>query len=168
MALPHLAVDSTLWVGVRFTSTSAGLIINSVPSVGRSHDLYLENGNFYWFNGDPKANFGLRLMGTATALAVGRDPSPRGVVLAAPRPCPFRDGTAFDFSTPRRGGVRLEVLDVSGRRVRSLVNEVREAGRSTERWSGIDDEGRPVKPGLYLVRLESAGTVATRRVVFTP
>ncbi len=55
-------VSSAIWVGIQFSSTTAGLIINSVPSVGFSHDLYLEDGGFYNFGGTPLANFALRVM----------------------------------------------------------------------------------------------------------
>src|SRR5205085_6217726 len=57
---PALAKD--VWVGVRFTSATAGLVLNSVPAVGASHDLYLEDGNFYAFGGTPLANFALRVL----------------------------------------------------------------------------------------------------------
>jgi hypothetical protein len=60
------AVPADLWVGVQFSSTTAGLVIHDVPSVGTSHDLYLENGDFYDFDGSPKANFALRLVDSPT------------------------------------------------------------------------------------------------------
>jgi hypothetical protein len=168
ITLPHaLQVDASVWMGVRFSSTTAGLIINNVPAVGMSHDLYLENGGFYWFGGDPRANFGLRLTGTLNPLAVAGERAP-GVMLAPPQPNPFRDEVAIAFTTGRRGAVRLDVLDVAGRRVRSLLNEVTDPGHHTLSWSRRDDAGRAVRAGVYLVRLESAGTVALRRVVVTP
>jgi hypothetical protein len=52
IALPDgLNAGTDLWVGVRFSSATAGLILQDVPSVGSSHDVYLENGAFYWFGG---------------------------------------------------------------------------------------------------------------------
>lgn len=162
-----LAVGASVWVGVRFTSTTAGLILKDVPSVGTSHDLYLENGNFYWFGGSPKANFGLRLASKASPLAVG-DPPSLATTLAPARPNPFSRGTTLAYAIERRGAVRLDVLDVSGRRVCSLVNAVREAGQYAERWSGRDDSGRVQKAGVYFVRLQSAEGSVFARVVFAP
>lgn len=162
-----LGVGASIWMGVQFTSTTAGLILNSVPSVGSSHDLYLENGGFYWFGGSPKANFGIRLVGNSTPLAVGDRPEPNRVALDA-RPNPFAGRTTLDYTIDRRGPVRLDVLDVSGRRVRSLVNAVREPGHYTEFWSGQDAAGRVQRAGVYFVRLESATKVTFRRMVLTP
>ena len=169
IALPQLQITTAnLWIGVRFSSTTAGLILNDDPAAGSSHDLYLENGDFFWFGGTPRANFGLRLIGRATSVAVGEGPDLARVALAPAQPNPFRADTRFTFSINQRGPVRLDVLDVSGRRVRALVNEVRDAGRYTERWSGRDDAGRVANAGVYFVRLEAGATVTMRRVAFTP
>jgi hypothetical protein len=54
-------VGPNLWVGVRFSSRSAGLVIQERPALGSSHDYYLENGSFFWFAGRPIANFALRI-----------------------------------------------------------------------------------------------------------
>jgi glucose/arabinose dehydrogenase len=44
----------------------------------------------------------------------------------------------------------IEVLDVTGRRVRRL-----DAGEKTWTWDGLDDHGRPVPAGLYLARIQT-------------
>jgi hypothetical protein len=163
---PGLAPLVDLWVGVQFTSATAGLIIHSAPAVGSSHDLYLENGSFFWFDGNPRANFGLRVVGTPHAVSVGGGGAPAGVSLAPARPNPFRDRATLHYAIERRGPVRIDVLDPSGRRVRALVDGERESGRYLVRWSGTDDAGRVVEAGVYFVRLAAASGVATRRVVF--
>ncbi len=169
IALPGgLEVGPALWVGVRFSSGTAGMILNDLPSVGGSHDVYLENGGLYWFGGAPKANFGLRLVGTSGTVAVETGAPPPGVSLAPALPSPFRHETTLRFTIARPGPVRLDVFDVSGSRVRALLNESREAGPHTTRWSGRDDSGEHAPAGIYLVRLESGGSVAVRKVLFTP
>ncbi len=55
-------VGADIWIGVEFSSTTAGLLLNGSPSVGVSHDLYMEDGNFYDFGGSPPANFALRVV----------------------------------------------------------------------------------------------------------
>lgn len=158
----------SVWVGIRFSSVTAGLIINSVPAVGHSHDLYFENGDLFWFDGNPLANFGLRLVRGSGTVDVGDDPRQSQVALTSARPNPFRAGSTIGYTIDRPGHARLDVLDLSGRRVCSLVNGVIEAGNHTARWSGRNDAGRLMAAGVYFVRLESAKTIATRRVVFTP
>lgn len=63
VAGPHV------WVGVRFTSSTAGLVIKSVPSMGSSHDLYVESPDFdvwYTFGPPSAANFALRVIDVPT------------------------------------------------------------------------------------------------------
>lgn len=165
--LGQLSVEADLWVGVQFSSTTAGLVIHSVPAIGHSHDVYLENGGFYWFGGEPKANFGLRLVGSAASVAVGDAHSP-GVRLLPVLPNPFGAATTIRYALDQRAAVRLEVLDVTGRRVRMLVDRVVDRGTHAERWSGQDDGGRAVKAGVYFVRLETSTRVMSQRVVLAP
>jgi hypothetical protein len=103
-----------------------------------------------------------------TPVAV-EDPSPtrgaaRALALDAPLPNPARALARLAFSVP--GGVmRLEVLDIQGRRMRTLAAGAIAAGRYQHGWDLRDDAGRAVAPGLYLLRLEAAGNSLTRRLL---
>ncbi len=100
-------------------------------------------------------------------LAVESLELPATLSLAAPAPNPMRGFARFDFALPRAGMVRLEIIDVTGRRVRTLANGTFAAGRYVHGWDRRDDRGTLVKPGVYLARLaDSRGTVSQRIVVF--
>jgi hypothetical protein len=81
-------------------------------------------------------------------------------------PNPGQDRVRIGFSVPARSRVRLEVIDVQGRRVALLVDEVRESGRHEVAWVGSGERGR-VAAGLYFVRLEAGGRHWVRRFVWT-
>ncbi len=79
---------------------------------------------------------------------------------------PASDFSRFGFSLSREGMARLDVYDLSGRRVRSLVSTDRHApGRFESSWDLRDEGGRTVAPGVYFVRLESLQGDARSRVV---
>jgi hypothetical protein len=99
------------------------------------------------------------------AVQPGAGPS---LEFAAPTPNPARGATRFAFSLPRAGNVRLEILDVSGRRVRTLAARAMGAGRYAHGWDLRDDGGRPVAPGVYLAHLVTPDGARTRRVVLLP
>src|SRR5262245_24977162 len=80
-------------------------------------------------------------------------------------PNPFSSSTAIGFETPATGRVKLEVFDAAGRRVATLVDGIVKAGRQTAVWSGTDQSGRAARPGLYLARLETGGTVETLKLM---
>ena len=88
-----------------------------------------------------------------------------GFSLAANRPNPFGGSTTLRFELPSRERVRLRVYDVSGRLVRTLIDADRGAGRHVTSWDGTDDARHRVSSGIYLLRMEAAGFVDTRRMV---
>ena len=85
--------------------------------------------------------------------------------LAPPSPNPFRGHAVFRFGLSRAGDVRLELYDLAGRRVRSLVNGPLPAGEQTRAWDGRDERGNGVRPGVYFVRLTMPGRTFNARLV---
>jgi hypothetical protein len=81
------------------------------------------------------------------------------------RPNPFNNVTSISFGLPKRSNVRVEVYDVTGRLVRTLVSGVKEAGTYTVEWNGRDDFGRSVSSGAYFVRMISDEFNATKRLL---
>jgi hypothetical protein len=84
--------------------------------------------------------------------------------LSAPSPNPAVDGTRLRYSLPFASLVRLDVLDVAGRRVAVLARQVEGPGAHSASWDGRDASGSRVSAGLYFVRLEAAGQVLSQRI----
>jgi glucose/arabinose dehydrogenase len=85
--------------------------------------------------------------------------------LYPPMPQPARGESRLSFELSARGAVSIQVVDVAGRSVRSLVrSEWLDPGVHTRVWDGTDDQGRPVAAGVYLVRFIGGGTAASQRV----
>jgi hypothetical protein len=81
-------------------------------------------------------------------------------------PNPMREAVRVSFVLPAAGGARVEILDVSGRRVREIDLGGLAAGPGRVEWDGRSAAGSPVASGVYLVRVVSAGdVVGTGRVV---
>jgi len=87
------------------------------------------------------------------------------LALSAPRPNPSRDGIGFTVRLPSAGRLRIEVLDVAGRAMRTLHDGPAAAGALALRWDGRSADGVAAAPGLYLVRALLDGRQAVRRVV---
>jgi hypothetical protein len=82
-------------------------------------------------------------------------------------PNPFNPMTTIAFTLPAELRVRLEVYDVRGHRVRSLVDEVRAPGPHNVVWNGRDDGGRAVASGTYFARLVSEEGILTQKMLLT-
>jgi hypothetical protein len=80
-------------------------------------------------------------------------------------PSPSGTGTTITYHTPSRGRVRLSVYDVAGRLVARLAEGVRDAGQHRLRWRGTSQADGRVPSGVYFVRLETADSTVTRKVV---
>lgn len=86
--------------------------------------------------------------------------------LHAASPNPFALTTSIRFDVPSPGGrVRLDVLDVGGRRIATLVDGFRTGGSHAAAWDGRDAEGRVARAGVYLCRYEADGRVETRKLM---
>jgi hypothetical protein len=95
---------------------------------------------------------------------------PDRLVLHQNRPNPFNRSTTINFELPKLAEVSLKVYDVSGRLVRTLVNETRhlEPGFYSILWNGEDEHGRPLSAGVYFYQLKVASTkpqAFTRKLV---
>lgn len=97
--------------------------------------------------------------------SVAGDAPVAGLMLAPPRPNPFRAATALLYDLPQAGPVRADVFDLAGRRLRTLVSETLAAGPHEVRWDGTTDDGRHAAAGVYWVRLEAGGRATTQKVV---
>ncbi len=79
-------------------------------------------------------------------------------------PNPIKNSTKVSYSLPTAGYIRLTVHDVQGRTIRTLADQIREAGSYSEIWNGCDSAGRRVAPGIYFIRLNTAKGTLTQRV----
>ena len=83
-----------------------------------------------------------------------------GALISSGGSGPFTGGGRMRWSLERAGNVRLDVVDLSGRRVRHLADGWYAAGTHEFSWDGRDDAGRSLEPGAYFV----AGLLAEQRV----
>lgn len=81
-------------------------------------------------------------------------------------PNPFNPSTVIAFDLPEAAAVHLDIFDVSGRRVQTLIaGDSYPAGRHDIVWDGTNFKGESVATGVYLYRLSTAGFVDTKRMV---
>jgi PA domain-containing protein/flagellar hook capping protein FlgD len=90
-------------------------------------------------------------------------PAPR--VALATRPNPARRITSVHFDLAGDEALTLTLFDVAGREVRQLARGAFRAGPHDVAWDGLDRNGHAAAPGIYLVRLSGARTVAMEHLV---
>jgi hypothetical protein len=80
-------------------------------------------------------------------------------------PNPFNPSTVIRYSLEARRHVRIDIFDVSGRVVRTLVDEARPAGNQTVEWDGTNANGHSVASGMYFYRMTTDGQVMIRKAM---
>jgi hypothetical protein len=85
--------------------------------------------------------------------------------LAGNQPNPFNPRTEIAFSLAVAGPASVEVLDLRGRRVRTLWSGPLAAGDHHLSWDGLDERGRAVASGVYLARLSTGDRETTHKML---
>jgi hypothetical protein len=138
-------------------------------SAALATDDVLTGSMTFWLRGrDGAGNWG-----TATALTVPASGSTTVSVddveavdfLTTPSPNPFRRLSTIRFGLARAGEARLELFDVAGRHVQTLINGILAPGPHVAIWNGRDQHGNQVKTGVYFVRLTTPSKLFHARVV---
>jgi immune inhibitor A len=80
-------------------------------------------------------------------------------------PNPFNPATSISYGVERSGWVELDLFNILGKHVRTLVAEDQTAGVRQVTWDGTDQAGRSVSSGVYLAQLRSGGHSTTRKMV---
>lgn len=80
-------------------------------------------------------------------------------------PNPFNPSTEISYRLPESGAVELEIYNLVGQRINTLVQGEQKAGAYTVTWSGRDSHGREVSSGVYFYRFSTDGLVETRRML---
>ncbi len=75
------------------------------------------------------------------------------------------NGTRIDYSLSKKGPVKLQVYNLLGQKVKTLVNDINDAGNHSVTWNGKDDAGRNVASGVYFYRLKSGSTSKTNKMI---
>ncbi len=81
------------------------------------------------------------------------------------RPNPFNGSSVISYQVQGTGNVTLQVYDISGKLVRTLVDEVQCSGDHSVTWDSRTSSGVEVSPGVYLYRLETGSSVSTREMI---
>ena len=111
---------------------------------------------------DEAGYFALRLQAFSTA---GRPALPQDFALGQNYPNPFNPSTIIPYQIPTTTHVRLEVFNLLGQRLATLVDGERPAGAHTAQWDATDAAGRAVGAGVFIYRLTGGGHTVSRRMV---
>ena len=80
-------------------------------------------------------------------------------------PNPFNPETTISFSNHKPGHIIIEVYNIKGQKVRTLVDKHLEASNHTVVWNGRNDSGKSVTSGVYFYKMKSGNYSSTKKMI---
>lgn len=152
------ARNVAVWDGAAWSALGSGL--DNRPNSFASYQGSLYAGGWFVEAGN-KPSFGIARWDGYERVAN----SPTGPALKG-SPNPFRSEVGISFTIAAPGPVRVDIFDVRGRRVETLLEQHEAAGPGFVTWRAAA-AGR-VSPGLYLARVRASGRESIAKIVFAP
>jgi hypothetical protein len=103
---------------------------------------------------------------TQSYMHLDKDLTPSEFGLEDNYPNPFNPSTRIKFSIPSDMNITMNIYDVMGRKVNTILSGSHRAGRYSVTWNGSDQHGRSVSSGIYFYELKGADDlVDTRKMI---
>jgi hypothetical protein len=90
---------------------------------------------------------------------------PETFALHANYPNPFNPTTTISYDLPEQALVTLDIYDILGKQIKTLVNQSQDVGYKIVVWDGTDNLGRQVSAGVYLYQIQAGEFTQTRKML---
>ncbi len=91
--------------------------------------------------------------------------TPNAELLGQNYPNPFNPTTTIAFNMVEEGNVSIEVFNIKGQLVKTLINEHMEVGDHSLVWEGTNDNNQKVSSGIYFYKMKSANYSSTKKMI---
>ena len=80
-------------------------------------------------------------------------------------PNPFNPVTTIEYSIPARSHISIEVYNIIGQKVNTLIDSEQSAGTYSITWNGVDASGQKVSSGVYMYRFQAGDHIETKKML---
>lgn len=80
-------------------------------------------------------------------------------------PNPFNPTTTIGYNLPANAHVKVEVINLLGQTINTLVDQALEAGHHEVVWDGTNSNGKSVASGIYFYRIQAESFTATKKMM---
>jgi S-formylglutathione hydrolase FrmB len=140
---------------------------DSLDKLGLTYEFQSYTGGHYDRN--TRYPIGLRFLNSAMNTTVGildkETTVPATFLLSQNYPNPFSRDTHISYQLSRTSFVEIAVYDLTGQKVRTLVNETKPAGVYSVDWDGRDNSNMLASSGLYIYRLNTGSYTQIRKMI---
>ena len=80
-------------------------------------------------------------------------------------PNPFNPSTSIEYKIPETSSVRIDIYNINGQKIRTLVDELQGSGNHLVVWDSKNEYGQTVSSGTYFYQLEVNDYVKTKKMI---
>ena len=142
---PMMGAGMAIWLGMRSV-----FILAAIRNSGQRDGIHIDDFQVNWE--------------LPTSVSDNDQSIPYRFSLSQNYPNPFNPSTLVKFTLAERGNVNLDIYDMLGRKVKTLVSGTLESGEHEIIWNSIDESGDEVASGIYLYKLVSGGFTLVKRM----
>lgn len=126
-------------------------------------DKGVEKGKTYWYKIEEISTDGESVF-YGPIYVQNVTPIPDQYMLSQNYPNPFNPATTLEYDLPEEAEVNITVYSILGQRIKTLINEKKQAGHYQLTWDGTDESNHKVPSGIYLVRMDAGEFSAIRKI----
>ena len=90
---------------------------------------------------------------------------PNATMLEPNYPNPFNASTTLPYRVGAPGEIVVDIYNLSGQRIRRLVDAYHDMGQYAISWDGLDEQAVPSSSGVYVVTMQNGGVLSTRKII---
>tara|TARA_B100001057_G_C22857323_1_gene953137 strand:+ start:1 stop:2814 length:2814 start_codon:yes stop_codon:yes gene_type:complete len=141
-----------------FTTTDSFFVDQQLEDIGAFE---------YWITAVDLSGLESESSGLVSAVLSTKDELglPTEFALKQNYPNPFNPSTQIQYALPNESSVVISIYDITGRLVRTLVNEFQSPGYRTITWNATNDMGRPVSAGMYIYSIHAGDFIQNRKMI---
>ncbi|MDP8221046.1 MAG: T9SS type A sorting domain-containing protein, partial [Candidatus Stygibacter frigidus] len=138
---------------------------SALPNRGKLLDIPLNTRDI-----QEDLKFDIWINGVYSSLIIRKDELLTALIPSVTRltgnyPNPFNPSTTIKYDLAVDSHIRLDIFNIKGQHITSLVNEYQTAGEYKVQWQGISDNNTSIPSGIFFYKLSAEGITDTRKMI---
>ena len=148
-------------------SNEPAMVFTTIDSFYTDTDVSQDDAYQYWVTTVDQSGLESEASSIVSAVLAADDNlgMPTEFALRQNYPNPFNPSTQIQYALPSETRVVISIYDITGRKVRTLVNEVQSPGYKNVMWNATNEIGRPVSAGMYIYSIQAGDFIQNKKMV---
>jgi len=137
----------------------------SFPSIWDVDNDGILEAVFSRFDYPSLSNYTLEAYNTGVTTSIGGKTPMMRFELEQNYPNPFNPATTIEYNLNSSENVQLNIYDIKGERIKTLVNDFQPAGNYKVQWDGTNSQGSKLSSGVYFYSIKTGSNVSTKKMI---